>query len=519
MIKSVVRRIDTLALQSTSNVVHMLINIIQEDIYMKNTEIIKENEVGLKQFDSNQVQVALSTLKKYMNLSQNNNRFFDSGIHLTITDILDDLSLKRSTLIESKVVNAKFTNSALTGSYFSDVKFSDSNFDESNLQYCQFIQSEFSNTIFSSTNLSYSNFYNTIFDHVSFKGSTVSEILFEKCSFRNCSFSSSMMENTIFNDCILETVRFEKTNVEYMELKSCNVKNLYLPISQIPYIFGIVDYLAEEKIKVNTDEKIISISEYIQIQQSLVIYYTSINEYFPLTNIYFSTGDINSAYCSIIEGMKQSIIQRNFRMLKFYCKQAAKGNIFDYNKLRELYQIIEHYVNITEMNIYEQRSFIYNVAEIRSLLIDNIYDLPTARIELQTNIDSVESSKVIQFIEYIDAVTELCTQKISHIEYRHNSEVNFVTYLSAHYEEILLVISTLMIFANNAWDNIQKRILTNQEIQLNKIKIEKEKLELTKVKQQEAEQKGADLSSNNIQYSIKYIINNNVIIGDNDIFL
>lgn len=487
---------------------------------MKETNVILKNEFSLAKPEPDQIQTAYNILEKHMTLVQNNNRLFESGIGLKISNEFDDVSLKRSTMVDSKVINSKFSNCALTGSHFGDDEFKNTCFIESNLQYCHFFQNKFINTTFNSTNLSYSNFYQTVFEQVTFIGSTVSEILFENCIFKNCIFTASMLENTLFNGCTMEKVKFIKTNVEYMDLRDCKIENVLFPMAQIPYIFGIFDYLLEGKVIVNGDNQKISMKEYIDMQHSLLVYYTSIQEFFPLANIYLSTGEFNNGYQSIVAGVKQSIVQRNFRMLKFYCKQATRGNVFNYKELRTLYHLIENLVYNEKMDIFEQRSFVYNIAEIRSLLLENIDGFPSVRIELQTNIDSLESSKVAQFIEYIDTViNELCTNKISHIEYSHNSDANFIVYISAHYQEILLVISSLMILANNALDNIQKRILQHQQIQLNKIQLEREQKELTKAQQEKLEKKQNELMANNINFSIKYIINNCDDVNDINIYL
>ena len=265
-------------------------------------------------------------------------------------------------------------------------------------------------------------------------------MLFQECIFENCVFTASGMENTVFLNCTFKDVKFMNCNVEYMELKGCQYKNIFLPMSQIQYIFGFFQDTKsiENDIKLSTDFQIISLEEYGKLKESLIIYYDSIQEFFPLANIYLASCDFESAYYYISSGIKKAIIQRNFRMLKFFCKLAKQGNLLSYGKLKELYALIERYVSELDLNIYEQRSFIYNIGEIRSTLLDSMDNFPTVRITMQTNIDSSESQKILQFLEYIDTtISEICTQKISHIEFRHNSDANFVAFISAHYTEII----------------------------------------------------------------------------------
>ena len=467
---------------------------------------IISNEEAPVQFDMEQIQQAVSSLEKYIPLMQNNNRLFEAGINMTVTGEYYDYSLKRSSLIASKIKNASFINTAFTGSYFSEVSYLDTNFDESNMQYCQYIHNELQDISIHSSNLSYSNFFNVTFNKVKFVGSTISEILFEQCTFRDCLFTSSMLENTIFMQCTFCNVVFENTNVEYMEFKNCTFDNVSLPMGQVPYVFGLFQSMeiSSNNIRLSADGKTISLNEYKTLKEALIIYYTSISEYFPLVNIYLASGEFDTAYDYINLGMKKAIIQRNFRMLKFFCKQAKQKNIFSYNRLKELYIKIEKYAAEQKFNMYEQRSFIYNIGEIRSILLDNMDDFPTARIALQTNIDSSESEKIIQTIEYIDtAINEFCTQKISHIEYHHNSDANFVIQLSASYVEIILLVNTLVILSGKVIDSVQKKIINHQQIILNRLEIE-EKRKKTK----EIEYRNQELQKNNIQYTVQYIINN-----------
>lgn len=469
-------------------------------------------------FEPEQVHQAISALEKYIPLMQNNNRLFESGTNLTISGEYNDYSLKRSSLIESRVENASFINTALTGSYFSEVVFLNSFFDESNMQYCQYIHNELKDIDIHSSNLSYSNFFNTTFEKVNFKGSTISEILFEQCDFKHCTFTSSMLESAIFIQCTFSDVEFVNTNIEYMEFKSCKFNNVILPMAQVPYVFGLFQSMTDSNndIRLFTDEKIIPLEEYKSLKQALVIYYSSISEYFPLANIYLANEELDNAYGCIAFGMKRAIIQRNFRMLKFFCKQAKQKNVFSYSKLKELYILIEKYVAEQNLNMYEQRNFIYNIGEIRSILLENMDDFPSARIALQTNIDSSESEKIIQTIEYIDtAINKSCTQKISHIEYHHNSDANFIIQLSAHYTEIILLINTLLVLSSRIHDTAQKKILNHQQIILNKLNIEEKKKTL-----KEMEHKSQELQQSNIQYTVQYIINNPTTdSGDINIYL
>lgn len=482
---------------------------------MKNKNLLANTD--LNNYDENQLKSAMNSLEQYMSLVQNNNRMFNSDKSEELTGEYNNLSLKRSSLINRKVRSALFNNVALTGSIFSNTNFIGALFDESNMQYCQFINNSIENVNILSTNLSYSNYYNNEFKNVVFKGSTVAEILFEKCVFDNCTFTSSMLENTVFSSCVFSHVIFENTNIEYTEFKNCTFKRLTIPMGQVPYVFGLLPIILEneENIILSADTQLVSTEEYLKLLNSFAIYYSSINEFFPLANIFMSSENTEKAFYYIEMGIEYAIKLRNFRMLKFFCKLAKTNNYIPYEKLRNLYLLIEKYVSEQTLNIYEQRSFIYNIGEIRSLLLENINDYPTVRIEMQTNIDSLESGKIQKFIDFIDStINYTCTKKISHIEYRHNSNANFAAFISAHYSEIILTIYFLLLFSNNAIDSIQKKILTHKEIKLKELEIQEKERQ-----KKEAEKKANTLKDDNISYNLKYIINDNDNNGDINIYI
>lgn len=471
---------------------------------------MEENMHLIQQHNNQRLQVALSRLTPYMTLTQNNNRRFQSGFGLQISDQFDDVSMKRTTLFESTITNSSFLNSALTGSYFSNTTFSNSVFDESNLQYCHFIRSNFYDVKIHSTNLSYSNFFGATFKHTIFKGSTVSELLFDTCTFEDCVFTASMLENAIFTHCTLKNVRFVNTNIEYMEFKECEIQDVMLPFQQLPYVYGVYAHISNGSVRVEAGGNYLTAEEYLALQEDLIVYFASINEYFPMTNLYLACQELEAAYQCISLGLQSSIISKNFRMLKFFCKLAVQGALFPRQWLKDLYKVINTCVKKQALNIYEQRDFIHNSAEIRSLLLDSVYNCPTVRIELQTNIDSSESQKVIQFIEYVDhTIHETCSQQISHIEYRHNSDANFIAFISANYQEILLTIYFLFQFATTVSEQIEKRIINWQTIKLNQQKLKKESLEQVK-------HEGERLKDSGIKYEIHYYIENVNINDSND---
>ena len=73
---------------------------------------------SIQLFNDTQVKKAVNILEKYISLMQNDNRIFEKGNNLVLNGDFNDVSLKRSTLIDSKIQEVNFGNAALTSSYY-----------------------------------------------------------------------------------------------------------------------------------------------------------------------------------------------------------------------------------------------------------------------------------------------------------------------------------------------------------------------------------------------------------------
>ncbi|GHU77659.1 hypothetical protein FACS1894188_12370 [Clostridia bacterium] len=425
-------------------------------------------DVSALRFTDEQIDDAHKKLDKYVDLVKNNNRVFGkAGISLSITDKeFTDLSLKRTNLKECKIKNTIFNNCALTDSRFEKADFSGDTFRFSNLQHCRVSDSLMDSVRIESTNCSDSNFYRTELNNVSFGASTMSQILFEDCVLSDCSFESSAFENTLFLNCSLKNVCFKNSNLEYVEFINIKAENVTFPFFQIPYTFGGMQLVADGKISADADCEILSEKKYYSLLKDLIVYFSTANEYFPMANIYSFLNKGQESFDCICAGLKESVVKKDFRMMKFYCKIAAYRNLFSAEKLRLLYDHIEKCAAGANLTPYETRDFSHNIGEIKSLILDNVYGYPYIAITISTDIDSSETEKTADVLAFLDNTIEtVCTKKAFHIEYRHNSPVELITYVSAHHTEILAVLDEIRryipfaILAYNAYKSMQLKQL------------------------------------------------------------
>ena len=98
-------------------------------------------------------------------------------------------------------------------------------------------------------------------------------------------------ENTVFDNVKFKRVTFSDLNIDFAEFHCIEMEDTILPFSQIPYAFGLLDYLINTQDKVyitsaSSSDKKITAQEYISLLENFEIYYINTKSYFPLANIY-----------------------------------------------------------------------------------------------------------------------------------------------------------------------------------------------------------------------------------------
>lgn len=275
-----------------------------------------------------------------------------------------------------------FQYAAITGSIFTECTFYETFLDNADLEFCNFSNCEFINEKLSGVSFNNSDFIGTNFTNVSMKSVTLTGCLLDECSLDNVEISSSTLENACFKKCRLKNMDLRNLNMEFMEFIEPNMDNVTLPSSQVPYMFGCLEYLLKEPDNVflsSKDNNKITVKEYLEEYLPLLKeHYKEEKEFFPLANIYMAESIVKndgSAYTqaldAILNGIMQNNTQQDYRLLKFYMKLITDCKTIN-NKVRhKLYNAICTLNNDNESQSTAARNYRKHIAEIESYLFSN----------------------------------------------------------------------------------------------------------------------------------------------------
>lgn len=450
-------------------------------------------------FNQKDIEISKSLIRKYTDNVANNNLLFQKAYKTTYSQDYSYLSLKRSNLINCQCKNAYFRSATLTGSTFQHTLFHNCDFLNASLDFCLFYNCDFfsdkqtkaiSGANFSNTNVINSNLSNILFDKT-----TVSNTLFEHTTIDHCYINYSSFENSTFSNCYFKNIELRNLNLEFVEFKNCRFETVTLPFSQVPYTFGLLECIKKYKnnIWISSKEKQdrLTIDNYIEIIPQLIPYYIYIQEYFPATNIYIFIKEYDKAFNTLMNGVQKACLEKDFRMLKYFCKLAIISGWCDRKNIKKLFDFINEIKNFEPMTEYEQHNYYLHLGDFRKILLFGDETLPTLHFHLQTNINSGEEEKLITIVRSIDNIINAfdSNKTFYSIELHHESPYDLLIIAAGIYVVLKLIAEGIHSLCVPIKD-IQELIINNQNIILNEQEtvINQEKIDKLKKATTDAEE-------------------------------
>lgn len=464
------------------------------------------------------LQDSLEILSKHTD-EANNGRAFLKGTHARYSGDYSKLSMKRSFLKDCACEDADFDSVAFTGSQFQEVTFSGCNFANASIDFTLFyrckLASDTGKTELLNSNLTNSNIISCTLAEVDVCKSVLSNSLFKNTTFSKCSIQYSTFENTSFHHCRFVDMELRDLNLDFSEFLYPTFENVVLPFSQVPYTFGLLQSLREAGRNIWISSKQnngkISVSQYFDLLPDCINRYISQREYFPLANIYIAQGKHNMAFQAILSGIKKAGYEKDFRMLKYFCKLARLSSSCNQEALHLLYDYIYDYRHFEPMEPFEMRNYFLYLGEIRNILIADNSNSPTLYFRIQSNICPEEKDSLTLLLESIDQLIGGVPDQpiVNKVELRHNSPYEILIIAIGALAALKLLAEGLSTLCKPIKDFKDIQIL-NQTIKLNQQKLElgQQQLQLNKAKLQEiektAEKKRIILAKNNISLDSSY---------------
>lgn len=410
-------------------------------------------------------------------------------IHENAT-IFSDFSgenLRRSYYLDSEIRKANLTNVGFTGSIFISTNFYDCVINNTKLDFCEFDNCNFKNS--TNIKLLYLNLVESVvcnskFENLDMHAANFTNAIFENVLFKDCNWKSLCLEGTVLKNTILDNVKLQKLNFEFSHFVNIKLNNIRLPFPTIPYIFNGIQYLMHTKDSIRISSAVsksgsISIDEYLNHIDDLIIFYTRTQNYFPLANILISQDKYDQAYSAILFGIKFSMLHiRNFRLVYYYCKLLQITKHFTLVQRADIYDMIIKHSNLINWRPLDYYNFNYYIDKIRNTLLNEIQN-DFLSVTISTNILCAEYSKITYLYQAIENVIHLVEEdqkkKIIHyIEIRHNSPHEF--FVKAFSDPAVL--SLLLEAISLVCMGIGKLINLHQEKETEKL--EKEKTSILK---------------------------------------
>lgn len=375
--------------------------------------------------------------------------------------------------------------------------FSECTFQGASLKCVAGSGSIFSDVKFIETDLTHSLFQNSTlercrFDTCQLDGSNMSECYIQETTWNECpsgiaNMASSYLKNCQFlstkpgnlaESCLdnvyIENIRFTNINMEFASFKNIHMKDVVLPFSQMPYVFGGLEYLMGTVDSVRISSHInnlhsISLDEYIDVLKDMEVFYSYREEFFPLANIMLAFRHYDKALGAILFGIKHSAMQRDFRMCKYYCKMITENGNFSADTLKSLYQVLCDAAPVHVLTEPQYYQYLQHMPDIRSMLVENPNRYPHMLLTLETNVNYQESAPVSILLTCLDELIHLDGSFLVNpsISIKHNSPLEFVVSLCGTPLGMLAVAALVLSIISNVcktYNEVAKAIISTQTI-------------------------------------------------------
>ncbi len=365
---------------------------------------------------------------EYLNIQMDNAEEYD----------FTAVSLTHSNFRNCVITNISFERAAVTGSIFENCVFKNCNFNGADFEFCQFKSCRFKDQ-----HIKGASFNNSDFIGDKSENSFIQDVFFLECTFTGTFFQCTSLISVELKYCTLEGACFSNTffkdidwrelNIEYVEFLNPKMENVVLPYEQIPYTFGLLDYLANNR-SINVHlykSKKICIDTYFKKEIPLLLKkFLHQDLFFPISNIYLFGDpiDYNSAFAYLERELQSLAMVRDYRGIKFCCKLIVMSNKFSHNQLNRFYNAIINSNKILRRNSAEIKSFTRHIGEIRELLFGHKNGLS---ITLKANIN-IENSK--RFSNLINTLQ--CIAKPTH-----EPQIPYVTLLLSNNSPLYIVVN------------------------------------------------------------------------------
>jgi hypothetical protein len=367
-------------------------------------------------------------------------------------------TLNHSVFINCKMNHANFDYAALTGSSYENCTFLDCSMYQTDFEFCTFKKCQFLSKKKVIASFNGCDFIEVRLENIVFESCTFTGATFQNCYFENTKIVDSTLENALYIDCVFLHMNLRNLNMDFIQIEQPQMNDVVLPFAQIPYMFGCLEYLLKTKDDVTVsshNSDAISIVDYFNIAiPKLILYWSSSCKdrsefYFPLSNVYLAQGEYRAAMNCLRNGLQASIVVKDYRMLKFYCKLIARSSLFQPSATQKFYDLINRFAPKEKINSPEMRNFMRNIGEIKETLF-SLNAKPKLTIQFRTDMSLEESDKVGSILGKIFSFAKMPRDLLpNHVELRltENSPLLISASISGSEKKIVALLPLMLYIA------------------------------------------------------------------------
>ena len=362
------------------------------------------------------------------------------------------------TIIEHvRFVECDFDEASITGSIFRHCSFINCSLDQVDFEFCEFYSCIFESNIPFGSSFNDSSFVETEFLDVNFRSCTFTGAFFQACLLNRVQIAVSTMENSRFRQCNFKNMDLRLLNMDYVELDHPSMENVVLPLDQIPFMFGSLQYLkyTKDSVKISKgkSETMTPSAFFRNVVPLLCTHFRKSKQFFPLANLYYSQDKKTEGYQAVTDGLVSFISIRDFRMLKHFCKLIAYSGAFHPSALHNLYH---NYI----CRLYPQNeigldipNYARHIMEIKALLFSSAQKA-SFRLTLETNIGLHENQKLGKILEslfFLSKYQGAFSDNDIEISLRQNSPLQVTVQINGNEDQLveLLAAYLFLIGINN----------------------------------------------------------------------
>ncbi len=406
----------------------------------------KNRFLGIDKFDIENAQNFLYNLdknyfKNYVTYSQ--------PIKRQIFYSNDDIS----SFIKPTFDSCKFYSPKFNGIVGENAVFDKSDFHKCNIQTANFRFSKFNNCRFYDTCITNSSlediaFYDDEFNNCEFCGCSLANSYIKDCLISKLDTKYCNFEGAIFSDITMINTNFLNTGFRYAEFVNVVIENVVFPFLDFFHTFnGLVLLLKySEKISLgfpNSNRKL-SGKECLENIELFLAYFYEKLDYFAIANICIYLGKHEDAYYNIINGLRDGLEKKDFKLIVNLSKLASYNCFFSRKQLHDFYNLLQSNKITKYLSSHEYKYYLTEMMKIKNLLIDKPFGMPQICIEINTTIQPNDYDSLNLLLQKIDWIADsYVPEACKYLTLRHNSPDVLELFLSDALPNLLIFVGYL----------------------------------------------------------------------------